>query len=415
MRRFVALTIFTLALTMPAITLSACAGLREFTGAGEEPERLLWVECQNRNHTLDSPEKVDELIANAKAWNVDGLLVQVYRSGYAWYDSDVTDRAPSLAQAPEGYDPLGHVIEKARGAGIEVHAWINVFYLAGNEQARIVRELGQDVITRDNFGRPITGYVDSRPPTVLDSSGRPVPVAEGGQALVGTSGVWLDPGVPQVRAFQLQIVDELSLRYPELSGIHLDFIRYPYTVPVRPVSRLGVGIDFGYAPAALEAFEQQTGGQAPLGNADLRYASLWDQWRREQISAFVTQAQELTQAKGLALSVAALAWADRAYLSAFQDWRGWLELGRIDAAAVMNYSRDNALALHISRAGVTAARASESGEAWIGLGAWLFSRNPEQLRRQMEDAAGAGAHAVVLFSYDRMLGANEIQAMLKRR
>lgn len=276
------------------LTLSACAGVGRMMG--KQPRRLLWVECQNRNHTLDTPEKIDRLIADAKDWRVDGLLVQVYRSGYAWYDSNVTDRAPTLAQ---GYDPLAYVIERASAEGIEVHAWINVFYLAGNAQARIVRELGQDVIIRDNFGRPVTAYEDSRPPAVLDEGGKPLPVTEGGEVLIGTSGVWLDPGVPEVRTFQLQIVDELALGYPGLSGIHLDFIRYPYTVPVRPVSRLGVGVDFGYAPGALAAFEEQTGGSAPLANQNLRDASRWDQWRREQVSDFVSRARKLTRAKSL--------------------------------------------------------------------------------------------------------------------
>lgn len=390
--------------------LNACAGVGRMMG--KQPRRLLWVECQNRNHTLDTPEKVDQLIADAKSWGVDGLLVQVYRSGYAWYDSEVTDRAPTLA---EGYDPLAYVIERASAEGIEVHAWINVFYLAGNPQARIVRELGQDVIIRDNFGRPITSYEDSRPPALLDEGGKPLPVSEGGEVLVGTSGVWLDPGVPEVRTFQLQIVDELALGYPGLSGIHLDFIRYPYAVPVRPVSRLGVGVDFGYAPGALEAFEEQTGGTAPLANQNLRDASRWDQWRREQIGDFVSRARDLTQAKKLVLSVAALAWADRAYLSAFQDWRGWLERDLIDAAVLMNYSTDDALALHITRAGVAAAAASKRGQAWTGLGAWLFSSRPERLQRQMNDAQRAKSDVVVLFSYDRIIESAALREFLRRQ
>ena len=399
-------------LLLSVLGLNACAGMSGFPGRASEPQLLLWVECQNRNHTLDTHEKVDALIANAKDWGVDGLLVQVYRSGYAWYDSSVTDRAPTLAA---GYDPLAYVIERAQAEGIDVHAWINVFYLAGNAEARIVRELGQNVIIRDNYGRPVTSYRDSRPPPTLDHDGNPVPTAEGGEVLIGTGGVWLDPGVPEVRTFQLQIVDELALGYPGLSGIHLDFIRYPYTVPVRPVSRLGVGVDFGYAPGALSAFEEQTGGIAPLANESLRDAGLWDRWRREQVSDFVLRAQGLARAKGLALSVAALAWADRAYLSAFQDWRGWLEQDLIDAAVLMNYSTDDALALHITRAGVAAAAASKHGQAWTGLGAWLFSSGPERLQRQMDDAKSAKSDALVLFSYDRIIESKALSEMLRRQ
>ncbi|MEW6775150.1 MAG: family 10 glycosylhydrolase [Bdellovibrionota bacterium] len=388
--------------------LAACAQVGKiFRGPPPAAAPLaLWVECQGDRKTLDAPERIDALVEDAKRMGVDVLFAQVYRGGLAWYRSDRVD-SPSWLAA--GFDPLGYLLSKAKDAHIEVHAWINVFSLSSNAEAPVLKRLGEDILTRDNFGRLVAAYADGRAPADPGSKESPA----GSQFLIDAPGLWLDPGIPEVREFQLGIVRELLEKYPALNGVHLDFIRYPYALPVRPLSSLGVGIDFGYAEQALARFEKETGKKAPLANQDLSGASGFDSWRREQVTKFVEEASRLAKDQKRRLSVAALAWADRAYLSAFQDWRGWLESGLIDAALVMNYSRDKNLARHVGRAALAAGEAAPSGQgAWIGLGAYLFQDGPDPLLAQMKEAASLRAPRIVLFSYDAIAGSESLKKAL---
>ena len=107
------------------------------------------------------------------------------------------------------------------------------------------------------------------------------------------------------------------------------------------------------------------------------------------------------------VSAAVLLWAERAYLSAFQDWRGWLEDGFLDKAVVMNYTLDEHLAAQISRSAIAAKRMKipdrPTPRVVIGLGAYLFSKNPAGVWREWRAAQKAGADGIALFSYDQMV------------
>ena len=115
------------------------------------------------------------------------------------------------------------------------------------------------------------------------------------------------------------------------------------------------------------------------------------------------------------LSAALLAWPDRAYQSAYQDWRLWLEEGLLDHGIVMNYNRDSHLARYLSRQAVAFRGHSK---LFVGLGAYAFLDQPDLLAQQIRDAQEQGADGVVFFSYDNMLKRErffgQLSAILKR-
>jgi hypothetical protein len=134
------------------------------------------------------------------------------------------------------------------------------------------------------------------------------------------------------------------------SGVHLDFIRYPYVLPIKPASWIDCGLDFGFSKPALERFlsgkmqsdyfcSSKLNGIVPSSEA---HGQAFDAWRRTQINNLVATFKQ-TLPKGLEISVAALAWSDRAYLNAQQDWRHWLDSKLIDCICLMTYSADNQL------------------------------------------------------------------------
>jgi len=97
------------------------------------------------------------------------------------------------------------------------------------------------------------------------------------------------------------------------------------------------------------------------------------------------------------LSAAVWTYSNRAYLSLGQDWRGWLDDVLIDFAVPMSYTLDDRLLRFMSEefAGVP-----NGDRIWVGLGSWLFAKNPARARTQAQIVRDAGAGGDALFSWD---------------
>jgi uncharacterized lipoprotein YddW (UPF0748 family) len=326
--------------------------------------------------------------------------VQVYRGGRAWFDSQQADAAPyrALVEAT-GRDTLAELLSRAHESGLRVHAWVNVLSLAGNTRAKLLDDLGRDAVLVDGRGRSLLDYPQ------LD-----VPPPDRSYYRMGTPGVYLDPGAPGVRERLVAIFAELLQNYPDFDGLHLDYIRYPDVLPFIPGSRFGVGLDFGYGAGTRARFEAETGLVAGFGAAPA-VANRWDAWRRDQVTALVAAVREgaLAVQPDALLSAAVWSYADRAYLALGQDWRGWLEADLIDFAVPMAYTLDDRLLGYLA--------ASFSGlpkreRVWVGLGTWLFRKNPSRALVQLGIAGAAENGGEALFSWDSIADAPALRAAL---
>ena len=369
--------------------------------------RGLWVLAEGSQRVLEHPERLAPLLADAGRLGTTDLFVQVYRGGRAWFDSTRADAGPYRDVADEtGRDLLSELIAAAHAAGIDVHAWVNVLSLAGNRDAPLLRELGRAAVLEDRRGRSILDYPN------LD-----VPEPDRAYYRMGTPAVWIDPAAPGVAAYLSQVFVELVDRYPDLDGLHLDYIRYPDVLPFVPGSRFGVGLDFGYGSATRERFRAETGLEAPFGDS-LRNANRWDDWRRESVTALVRAIRDAARAarraknpRALQMSAAVWTYADRAYLSQGQDWRGWLEEDLIDFAVPMTYTLDDRVLRYHAESFAGSPHASR---IWVGLGTWLFKERPARALEQIAIARDAGAAGDALFSYDAIAEAPPLREALTR-
>ncbi|MFC2172864.1 glycoside hydrolase family 10 protein [Acidobacteriota bacterium] len=350
----------------------------------------LWVECEGSNCTLDSLDTMEEMLTKAKEHGFTDIYAQVYRRNRSWYRSELADDEPCrLFTAAHEVDPLAHLISRSHGSGMRLHAWLNVYCIGPGTEQTVINELGKEAIIKDDRQASMADYKRTKV------------IYPEGVFYLDSAMNWLDPANLEVQAYLLKVIEELLDRYPEVDGIHLDFIRYPYALPITPVSRIPTGLGFGYNEESIKRFQDETGLTPPaFDSQDRSGGNTWDQWRRDQVTTLVQKAHDLTRARRKTLSAAVIAWADRAYLSAFQDWRGWLETGTIDDVLVMNYTRDTPFARQITRQSVAA---RGKGKVLIGLGAYVLGRTPEDLARQIKDVQEAEADGYVLFSYDTML------------
>ncbi len=374
-----------------AILLAGCPGVAAAYPYG------LWVEAEGSNQTLDDLGRLEAMVLTAAKVGFTHLYLQVYRGGRSWYASSLADDEPyRRAVTRQGYDPLQFTLGLAHAKGLRVHAWMNLFNLGKHRDGPIQARLGPTAVTRDNHGRSLLDYDNSRPPG-----------NERERVMLDTPGYWLDPGDPQVQAALAALMQELVSRYPALDGIHLDYIRYPYAVPMVPGSRYSNGLDFGYGERSVERFRAETGLSLSAAKNDPAVAQRWDDWRRDQLRQFLRRVRATLkrQRHNLVLSAALLAWPERAYLSAYQDWRQWLEEGLLDHGIVMNYTRDSRLARYLSREAVAFRGRSR---LFVGLGAYALLDQPDILAQQIRDARRQGADGIVLFSYDNLLKRDQL-------
>lgn len=390
----------------PAAHVALCAlALLASPAWGDASDRPLglWVLAEGSQRVLEHPERIPALVADARALGATDLFVQVYRRGVAWWPSAHTEPAESYREArasqTSGPEPLARLIAAAHAAGLRVHAWVNVLSLADNAEAAVVRALGPGALQVDRRGRSILAYPEME-----------MPEPEAPHLRMGTPALWLDPASPGVPGWYAQLVKELFTLHPQLDGLHLDYIRYPDVLPFAPGSRFGVGMDFGYGAATRARFTEATGHVAPFGDA-LRNADAWDDWRRAELSALVARLRGALRAAAprARLSAAVFAWTDRAYLSVYQDWLGWLESGLLDFAVPMLYTRDDRL-LRYQAAAFAGGLASE--RVWTGLGAWLFRATPERAVEQLRAVDALGVAGRALFSWDALADAPALRAAL---
>lgn len=359
-----ALTGCTPSLPGPAGPAAGGQGRPAAARPGPPEYHALWVDAFHPG--LHSRREIDRLVETAQRANVNSLIVQVRKSGDAYYLQSLEPQ-PWDIFAPPSFDPLAYLVRRAHAAGprIEVHAWVNTFFVG--RRSRVYWEHGAEWGDRTHDGR---------------------------------SGGYLDPGHPAVREYTRQVFVHLAQRY-DVDGLHLDFVRYPE------------GGDWGYSRAAVQAFNASTARSGEPEPSD----PAWKQWRREQVTAFVRDlAGELAAKRPrIKLSAALVAWgpgpaseadwqSSRAYDEVYQDWHGWLREGILDLGVVMNYD---------SAWSPRTARWFEQWIEWekdnqhqrrivIGVGAYL--NYPEdtlfQLRRALAPSAlGNRAAGAAVYSY----------------
>jgi uncharacterized lipoprotein YddW (UPF0748 family) len=343
-----------------------------------QPEmRGLWIVRTG----LTSPESVDRVVDDAARAGLNALFVQVRGRGDAFYASRLVARSDLLRGQPAAFDPLARLITRARGRGLQVHAWVNVLLSA-------------------HFGLPLPpGHVALRHPEwlMVPKDAAPRALAASREDLIGlieqyrdpsdTEGLYLSPSAPGAVAHLEQVVSELVRAYA-VDGLHLDFIRYPSP-------------EYDWSRAALEGFRATRGGGDLLAGPALDPEG-WGTYRREALDGVALRLGDVARRSrpGVVVSAAVVPDQAQALYHKYQPWPGWIARGVVDAVCPMTYTPDT----RIFRAQVEQARTrlGPSAPLWAGVGAWRLPL--ESVIEKIRAAREAGASGVVLFSHESIGG-----------
>jgi uncharacterized lipoprotein YddW (UPF0748 family) len=346
-------------------------------GTPSPPEmRGLWVVRTG----LTSPAAVDRVVEQASRGGFNALFVQVRGRGDAFYASDLVPRSELLRGQPPEFDPLAHLLARARPRGIEVHAWVNVLLTASFARPVpanhiLARHPEWAMIPRGSAAAALAGRRDQ-----LLALARPSAVDD------DVEGYYLSPSAPGVAEHLEGVVRELLGRYP-VDGFHLDFIRYPTR-------------DHDYSRAALEGFRGAPAPPADLLAGPAARPAAWDDYRREAITRLVERLVVTARATRPAVRLSAAVVADegQALYHKHQAWPSWASLGLLDAVCPMAYTPE--ARLFRSQVEVAKARAGGRTAVWAGVGAYRLET--ADLVARVRVAREVGAAGVVLFSHESL-------------
>ena len=378
--RFKILVIFLFCYLM---TLSAA--FAEDSQAKAPAPRGVWVSVFSAKKSLYSEQGVRNLIAQCNKAKVNEIYLQIFQSGNAYYDSRICNKTKyDEMVVSAGLDTLDLLLREASENNIKVFAWVNILGLGLNDKADILNKYGNSILTRDQHQRSskISSNIE------LD------------KYYLREDMFFLEPGDPKVTTYMLTIVNEIINRYPLFSGIHLDYLRYPSPVPFVPGSRFNkFGLTYGYGPANVERFREQTGINVldTLNNVDEYLA--WDNWKRQQVTDLLRKISSLIKVKSpaLAVSCAVIPVVERAYSNAFQDWSAWLEEGIVDYVVLMSYSIDNQFVKETVKSSLGH---RGQGKVYVGIGAFLMKDNPDLFFNQFRLISELSPDGVVIYSVD---------------
>lgn len=353
--------------------------------------RALWV----LRGSLTTPDRIDRLVQSAARSGFNTLLLQVRGRGDAYYTSAIEPRGAGVAPT---FDPLAYAIAAAGRANLRVHVWFNVNLVASTAQmpsarTHIVHAHPEWLMVPRPIAVELARLGPRHPQYVPRLANWTKRHAE------SVEGLFASPVTPAAALHVERVVSDIVSRYP-VSGVHLDYVRYPSNI-------------FDHSPAALAAFRDSLQRELtpsdrqrlddrlrrePLVYADA-YPERWTAFRRLRLADLVARVRgAVRRARPDALVTAAvIPDAREAIEHKLQDWPDWARRGLIDAFCPMAYTTS----LQTFNRQVAAVRAAAAPQpVWAGIGAYRLTA--AQTIDHIAAARQAGAAGVVLFSYDSL-------------
>ena len=338
------------------------------------------------------------------------IFVETFYHGYTIYKSNDIEIPyyPTLSQSytdtKKGIvynDYLSAFIACCNEYDIEVHAWVENFYIGVNMSTPIVANHPDWVMYNDD------GSITQR--------------KEGG------SYIFLDPANIEVQNTLIDFYNDLFEKNPGLSGLNLDYIRYPVS---------DSSYDTGYTIAAMTGFYESLGNsfneeylsdRDKMANqfqklfnkdylvggqtaADQNY-KLWVEYRTNIITNYVERVKnEVKQPNDILLSTAVFASISESVNSKKADWQKWYQSGWIDIATPMAYySAASSVQTNVKN------MISLGGDKclyYTGL-ASSYSGYPAYYNKEFVEASyNAGAAGYVIFASQQIIGHEDVQLAL---
>lgn len=298
---------------------------------------------------------------------VNVMLANMLWGGVAHFPSQVLPHSTTYRLYG---DQLDQALAAGQRHGVELHAWVVCWSLTGAPGDFVQQMRAEGRLVQDADGQEIT---------------------------------WLNPAHPDNVQQLVDSLVDLAQRYP-VTGIHLDYIRYPHRRAC-------------YSPYTRSIFEAWLGRaaspwpQAALPGGELDEA--FRRFRRERIDYAVYRVHQALREVRADLTLSAAVWGGYPQVidSIGQDWAAWLYEDWLDFVVPMNYAADYAQFMQWTRAQLALPGLRDRIYPGLGVTAAESQLSPDQVIRQISGLREQGARGWALFDLNNTLTSETLPAL----
>ena len=354
--------------------------------------------------------EIEATVETFKRIGMNLIFVETFYHGCSAFKSDLGEFPyhPSLASTYRDdrkgityNDYLSAFVACCAEKGIEVHAWVENFYVGIDKNAAVLKNHPEWIVYNDDGS-----YLQRK---------------EGGLY------IFIDPASKEVQDTLIDYYNELFSKHPGISGLNLDYIRYPVSDRSQDTGYTADAMIGFYSSLGKEFSDSQLADRTKMANkfkqlfdknylsggqteADTNY-QLWVEYRTSIITEFVRRIKnEVKEPNGIILSTAVFASISESINSKKADWYSWFNFGWIDIATPMAYYTSSSTVKvrveeMIAMGGSNCLYYTGIASSYSGLPAW---QNKEFIEASYE----AGACGYVIFSSAQILGHTDVQLAL---
>lgn len=262
--------------------------------------RGVWHRPKEKNN-----EEIASFVRKISEAGFNMIFLETIWRGETIYPGFITQQKKEFV----GFDPLRIYIDEGKKNGVEIHAWVHTFFV------------GYSGVGNDTSTGPI---LTANPEwSLLKRNGEKISKAEPGYLFV-------NPANPDAQNYIASLYKEVRTNYPDLSGIQLDYIRYPVNIPLEESS--------DYSDLSRNEFKKISGVD-PLEINPTEHPGKWEEWRkwREQIiTNFVKRIR--WENPEVLLSADIFPDIEEAQKTKMQNWGEWASKGYVNFLAPMMYT-----------------------------------------------------------------------------
>ena len=285
------------------------------------------------------------------------LLGNFLWAGVAFYPSEVL---PSYPELPTRGDQLRECLDACRKYGVKCHVWAVTWNLGYLRDPDFTRRMNDEHRTQVSF------------------SGKP-------------ESTWLCPSDPQNLRLMADAMLEVARNYPDIAGLHFDYIRYPED-------------QYCFCESCRKRFEERLGHPVENWPADTRgiLQDEWRQFRRDQISALVKLVHDEAKALRPDLEISAAVFMDwpQTKENVGQDWEAWCREGWLDFVCPMDYTDAPTTFRGFLRRQLEWSHGVRLCPG-IGLSVWKHANRPLTLIELVEIARDFNLPGFTVFNFDQ--------------
>ena len=353
--------------------------------------RGMWHRPFERNLT-----EVRTTLQEMKDMGINMLYVETFWLGRLIYNSNVPNTYQHAFTLGEGYGEYGTnlllaFVEEGKTYGIEVHAWVENFFVGYGTSyldSPILANKIEWASINFNYTIPQRSEVNY---------------------------LFMDPANPETRRYLKDIYAEI-VSTTDVATIHLDYIRYPVaknTTSTNPSTNLDTGYS-AFAEAEFKNIYGYTGDVRTLVTTNVTAANRWKEYKKNVISDFVAGVYYTVKNvnPNVGLSTAIFGNVESAINEKMQDWATWASQGLIEIITPMSYYQSS------TTVGTETLRLTNlvgnNAFSYAGIAPTYMGYNEHLNTTQIQAALYNNAHGTAFFaSQFYMLSRNDYSASQK--